>query len=132
MIAQVQGALTATDGDLITVMTAAGVAYELSLPVGAVSRLPPVGSDLHVHTVLVVREDAWSLFGFDLPAERGVFQRLLQANGVGPRLALAMISALGGDRHACARGHSRPKARDPGGGKLPLRRWRRQSQHALY
>jgi Holliday junction DNA helicase RuvA len=53
---------------------------------------------VHLHTVLVVREDGWSLFGFNTPEERAVFQRLLGASGVGPRLALSLVSSLGGDR----------------------------------
>ena len=48
--------------------------------------------------MLVVREDGWALFGFGAAEERGVFQRLLGASGVGPRLALSLLSALGSDR----------------------------------
>ncbi len=68
------------------------------MPVGVLERLPDIGAETHLQTVLVVREDGWSLFGFDAPAEKMVFERLLQATGVGPRLALALISALGADR----------------------------------
>lgn len=98
MIAEIRGTLSSKSGDLVTIMTAAGVGYEVSVPVGTLARLPRVGGDTHLHTTLVVREDSWSLFGFDRPSERIVFQRLLLANGVGPRLALAVLSALGGDR----------------------------------
>jgi Holliday junction DNA helicase RuvA len=61
-------------------------------------RLPPVGSRVTLFTELVVREDSWSLYGFDRVAERTVFQRLLGASGFGPRLALALLSSLGADR----------------------------------
>jgi Holliday junction DNA helicase RuvA len=98
VIAEIRGNLTSKSGDLVTIMTAAGVGYEISVPVGTLGRLPRAGGDVQLHTTLVVREDSWSLFGFDRPSERVVFQRLLLANGVGPRLALAVISALGGDR----------------------------------
>jgi len=98
VIAEIRGTLASKSGDLVTIMTAAGVAYEVSVPVGTLTRLPHVGGDVQLHTSLVVREDSWSLFGFDRLSERVVFQRLLLANGVGPRLALAVISALGGDR----------------------------------
>lgn len=84
--------------DLITVMTEAGVGYELSVPLGVLERLPKVGEPVELFTALVVREDDWSLFGFDTRDERSVFQRVLQANGVGPRLALALLSALGPER----------------------------------
>jgi Holliday junction DNA helicase RuvA len=51
-----------------------------------------------LHTELVVKEDGWALFGFDRAAERLVFQRLLGASGFGPKLALALLSALGPER----------------------------------
>lgn len=98
MIAEVRGILASKSGDLVTIMTAAGVGYEVAVPVGTLARMPRAGGDVQLHTTLVVREDSWSLFGFDRLSERMVFQRLLLANGVGPRLALAVISALGGDR----------------------------------
>ncbi len=98
MIAEVRGTLTAKAGDLVTVMTAAGVGYEIAVPLGVLERLPVLGAEVHLHTGLVVREDGWALFGFDRNEERLVFQRLLLASGVGPRLALSLISALGGDR----------------------------------
>jgi holliday junction DNA helicase RuvA len=98
MIAELRGTLTSLDGDLATIMTAGGVGYEVALPIGALQILPRVGQDVHFHTVLVVREDAWSLFGFNSARERAVFQRILMANGVGPRLALALVSSLGSDR----------------------------------
>jgi len=98
MISLIRGALVTKTGDLITVMTESGVGYELSVPLGVLERLPRVGDPVELYTALVVREDDWSLFGFDTSEERSVFQRVLQANGVGPRLALALLSALGPDR----------------------------------
>ena len=68
------------------------------MPLGVLERLPANGTRISLHTELVVREDGWSLYGFDRVVEREVFQRLLGASGFGPRLALALISALGGDR----------------------------------
>ena len=82
----------------MTLATPGGVTYELAVPIGVVERLPAVGSEVTLQTVLVVREDGWSLFGFDEFGERTVFRRLLGATGVGPRLALAMVSTLGGGR----------------------------------
>ena len=98
MFAMVRGVLLAKSGDLVSVLTAGGVGYELAVPVGVLERLPAIGQETQLHTVLVVREDAWSLFGFLENNERLVFQRLLQASGVGPRLALALISTLGSER----------------------------------
>ena len=98
MIAAITGTLTATTGDRVVIATSGGVTYELAVPIGVVERLPGSGSEVTLHTVLVVREDGWALFGFDELHERIVFQRLLGATGVGPRLALAMVSSLGGSR----------------------------------
>ena len=98
MIAAVEGTLTAKAGDRVTVRTPGGVHYELAVPVGVLERLPGEGTAVTLRTLLVVREDGWQLYGFDREFERQVFQRLLGATGVGPRLALAMVSALGGAR----------------------------------
>lgn len=98
MIAGVRGTLLARTGDRVVVATASGVSYELAVPLGVLERLPAEGSPVDLQTVLVVREDDWALYGFDRPYERGVFQRLLSASGVGPRLALALLSSLGGSR----------------------------------
>lgn len=98
MIAGVRGRLTAKSGDRVVVATAGGVSYELAVPLGVLERMPPEGQDVDLRTVLVVREDGWLLFGFDRDHERQVFQRLLGATGVGPRIALALLSTLGGGR----------------------------------
>ena len=98
MIALVSGVLADRDGDTIVVQTDSGVGYSVTLPAGVVGRLPSVGGRVSLYTELVVKEDGWSLFGFDSPAERQVFQRLLGAGGFGPKLALALLSALGAER----------------------------------
>ena len=95
MIALVSGILRARDGDTVLIETSGGVGYSITLPLGVVERLPTLGSKLQLHTELVVKEDGWALYGFDDPAERSVFQKLLGASGVGPRLALAILSHLG-------------------------------------
>ncbi len=98
MIASVRGTLVSRDTDGIIIETAGGTGYRLEVPLGVFERLPPAGQTVHLYTELVVREDAWLLFGFDAPGERAVFQRLMAASGVGPRLALAILSTLGPDR----------------------------------
>jgi Holliday junction DNA helicase RuvA len=102
MIAGVRGRLTAKSGDRVVVATAGGLSYELAVPLGVLERMPPEGQDVDLRTVLVVREDGWLLFGFDRDHERQVFQRLLGATGVGPRIALALLSTLGGGRVVAA------------------------------
>lgn len=98
MIAQVTGTLLAKDLDRVTVMTAGGVAYELTIPLGVFEVLPRAGEGCTLHTYLVVKEDAWQLFGFGTGFERRVFQRVLDAKGVGPALAIGMLSALSAER----------------------------------
>lgn len=98
MIAAITGTLTAVGVDRLAIAAAGGITYEIAVPIGVVERLPSVGTEVTLLTVLVVREDAWLLFGFDELHERTVFQRLLGATGVGPRLALAMVSTLSGTR----------------------------------
>lgn len=100
MIASVAGLIAAIDGDTVIVQTQGGVGYAVAVPLGVHERLPAVGQRVSLHTELVVREDGWSLYGFDDPFERTVFQRLLSASGVGPKLALAVLSALGPARAA--------------------------------
>lgn len=98
MIAQVSGTLITKELDRVDVMTAGGVAYELSIPLGVYESLPRVGDAVVLHTHLVVKEDAWQLFGFATPFERRVFQRVLNAKGVGPSLALGLLSTLTAER----------------------------------
>ncbi|MBA3343537.1 MAG: Holliday junction branch migration protein RuvA [Gemmatimonadaceae bacterium] len=84
--------------DRVEVMTAGGVAYELLIPLGVFETLPKQGEQIFLHTSLVVKEDAWQLFGFSTVFERRLFQKLLTANGVGPSLALGLMSALSPQR----------------------------------
>ena len=98
MIVQLTGTLIARDLDRVEVMTQGGVAYELSIPLSAYEALPRVGEACTLHTYLVVKEDGWQLFGFSTTFERRVFQKLLGAKGVGPALALGMLSALSAER----------------------------------
>lgn len=96
MIAAVHGTLTDKTGDRVVIATSGGVSYEIAVPIGVLERLPPQGEEIRLSTVPIVREDGWALYGFDDADERAVFVRLLGVNGVGPRLALAIVSTLGG------------------------------------
>ena len=98
MIATIRGSLAARVGDAVIVETEGGVGYEIIVPLGVLERLPAVGARCSLFTELVVREDAWTLYGFDRAGDRSIFQRLLTASGFGPKLALALISGLGPDR----------------------------------
>lgn len=98
MIAHVRGRLVAKDLDRVEVLTAGGVGYELAIPLGVYETLPKVGDEVALHAHLVVRDDEWLLFGFASAFEKRVFQRVLTAGGVGPALALGMLSTLSASR----------------------------------
>ena len=102
MIAQVAGRLAAKQVDRVMIHTAGGVGYEIIVPLGVMERLPAVGETVTLATELVVREDGWSLYGFQDDAGRRFFQRLIGVSGVGPKIAIALMSALGVERGARA------------------------------
>ena len=97
MISRIHGRLAAKEIDHLEVMVA-GVGYEIAVPLSVYETLPPVGDEVALCTHLVVKEDAWLLFGFSTPRDRRIFRALLGAKGVGPALALALLSALNADR----------------------------------
>jgi Holliday junction DNA helicase RuvA len=98
MIVQVTGVLLTKELDRVEILTDGGVAYELAVPLNAYEALPKAGERCALHTYLVVKEDGWQLFGFTSPYERRVFQKVLGAKGVGPALALGLLSSLTADR----------------------------------
>lgn len=98
MISRVQGTLVAHTLDRIEVMTAAGTAYEILVPLSVLESLPRVGGEIALHTAMVVREDAWTLYGFLSAEERRLFHRVMGTTGVGPSLALNLLSTLTGER----------------------------------
>ncbi len=102
MIAQVSGRLAAKQADRVMIHTAGGIGYEIVVPLGVMERLPAVGEAVSLATELVVRDDGWSLYGFQDEAERRFFQRLIGVTGVGPKIAIALMSALGVERGARA------------------------------
>jgi holliday junction DNA helicase RuvA len=79
-----------------------GVGYRLSMTTGSLAALPAVGDEVIVHTHLHVREDELSLFGFESEAEKVAFEQLITVSGIGPKVALATLSALSPDTLAAA------------------------------
>lgn len=71
-----------------------GVGYEIHLPMTCFYELPDLGQEAVVFTQFVVREDAQLLFGFNSKQERALFRELIKVNGVGPKLALAILSGM--------------------------------------
>ncbi|KAA0875112.1 Holliday junction branch migration protein RuvA [Nitrincola tapanii] len=78
-------------------LEAAGVGYEVEASMNACYRLPEVGQEVALYTHLVVREDAQLLYGFADRAERTLFRELIKTNGVGPKLALTILSGTSGE-----------------------------------
>ena len=74
-----------------------GVGYEVEAPMTTFYKLPEIGEEIKLHTHLVVREDAHILFGFANETDRTLFRLLIKVNGVGPKLALTILSGLSAD-----------------------------------
>lgn len=98
MISQIAGTLVTKDLDRVEVMTTGGVGYELVIPLGVYETLPKEGERVVLATHLIVKEDGWQLYGFRNAYERRVFQRVLAAKGVGPALAIGLLSTLTAER----------------------------------
>ena len=93
MIARLSGILAETSADS-AVIDVAGVGYLVHLSGKTIDAIGPVGGEVLILTELQVREDAWTLFGFGSAAERDAFRALTSIQGVGGRLALAILSVL--------------------------------------
>ncbi len=101
-----------------------GVGYEVEAPLNVFDRLPADGEPLTILTHLVVREDAQILYGFLSEADRSLFRELLKVSGIGPRLALAILSGVSGNDFALMieAGDAQALTRLPGIGKKTAER----------
>lgn len=101
-----------------------GVGYELEAPMSTFYQLPNIGTDVLLYTHLVIREDAHALFGFAEEAERGLFRQLIKVNGVGPKLALTILSgqSVSEFHQSIAHGDTQSLVRLPGVGKKTAER----------
>ncbi len=101
-----------------------GVGYEVEAPLNVFDRLPADGEALTILTHLVVREDAQILYGFLSEADRSLFRELLKVSGIGPRLALAILSGVSSDDFALMveAGDAQALTRLPGIGKKTAER----------
>ena len=93
MIALITGKLVELSPPQVVVL-AGGVGYELDLPISHLAQLPPLGNEVTLFIHQVVREDAHLLFGFVDRAERNCFRQLIKISGIGPRIALALLSTM--------------------------------------
>lgn len=93
MIGQLRGTLLAKHPPQVLV-DVGGIAYEVNVPMSTFYHLPATGTEVTLHTHLVVREDAQLLYGFGSFEERAAFRALIKISGVGARTALAVLSGL--------------------------------------
>jgi Holliday junction DNA helicase RuvA len=93
MIGSLRGKLMSRQAPTI-IIECQGVGYEVETPMSTFLDLPSVGSELFLHTHLLVREDAQILYGFGSLEERGLFRMLLRISGVGAKMGLAVLSAM--------------------------------------
>ena len=101
MIAGLRGKLEARGADH-AIVNVGGVSFQVHVPTSTLASLGAVGEEVHLHTYLYLREDVMALYGFATPEELELFQMLITVSGVGPRLALALLSALNPERLASA------------------------------
>jgi len=94
VIGSLQGRLVAKQAPVI-VVECGGVGYEVETPMSTFLELSAVGSELFLHTHLQVRDDAHILYGFSTGEEKTLFRQLLKVNGVGAKMALAILSGMG-------------------------------------
>ncbi len=93
MIALLEGTLV-EKAPGTAVISAGGVGYAISIPLSTFDKLPAVGETARVFTYLHVREDALLLFGFYTREERSTFEKMIAISGVGPKLALSILSSM--------------------------------------
>lgn len=93
MIGRLRGILVRKEPPVL-VVDVGGVGYECEAPMTTFYDLPPLGENVILYTHLLVREDALALYGFARESQRRLFRELLKVSGVGPRMALAVLSGL--------------------------------------
>ena len=93
MTGQIRGKLIEKNPPEI-LMEVGGITYELQIPMSTLYQLPELGRDVLLHTHFVVREDAQLLYGFYDKGDKAMFRALIRVNGVGPKLALGILSSM--------------------------------------
>jgi Holliday junction DNA helicase RuvA len=93
MIASLRGTVRRKTSDTV-IIDVAGVGYLVSIPVSTLGAIPGAGHEVSLHVYTHLREDSLSLFGFATELEKDLFQMLLCVSGIGPKLALSVLSGL--------------------------------------
>jgi holliday junction DNA helicase RuvA len=123
MIASVRGKIVIRRPESV-VVECAGVGYRLAVSAHTLQQVPPVGDEVFLHSHLIMRDDGMQLFGFAAEDERDLFLMLLGVQGVGPKVALAVLSGgtTGELLNAIAAGDSKRFQAVPGIGKRTAER----------
>lgn len=123
MIGRLTGVLISKQPPML-LLDVNGVGYEIDAPMSTFYQLPAAGERVTLHTHLVVREDAWLLCGFASEPERRMFRDLIKVNGVGAKLALAILSGISAEdfAHCVQEGDTSSLVRLPGVGKKTAER----------
>ena len=123
MIARLAGVLLEKSPDKI-IVDVQGVGYEVRVPLSTYSLLPLAGESVQVLVHTHVREDSLTLYGFSTPRERHLFEKMISVSGVGPKLALALLSGLTPEELAGAilSGNTQPLGKVPGVGRKTAER----------
>lgn len=123
MIGRIKGTLLEKQPPYLLI-DVAGVGYEIEVPMSTFYQLPEVGQPITLHTHLTVREDAHLLYGFYESRERSLFRQLIKVNGVGPKLALTILSSIDPDQfvHSILDNDATQLVRLPGIGKKTAER----------
>lgn len=123
MIAQLRGTLLEKHPNQ-AVVEAGGVGYDVTIPVSTFTHLPDSGAEVKLRIHTHVREDALSLFGFLTQDEKAIFEKLIGVSGIGPTLAVKVLSGLAAPDliNAIRRGDSASLVRIPGVGKKTAER----------
>lgn len=124
MISYIKGPLVEIEGDII-VVEARCVGYNIRVPLSLLDGLPDIGSEVRIYTYLQVREDAMSLYGFLNRQDLKMFRLLLGVNGIGPKGALGLLSAMSPDdlRLAIISGDAKAISKAPGIGSKTAQRF---------
>ncbi|WP_417346692.1 Holliday junction branch migration protein RuvA [Ferrimonas sp.] len=101
MIGRLQGTLIEKQAPEVLI-DCGGVGYEVQLPMTSFYQLPDVGQPCTLVTHFVVREDAQLLYGFATRSERALFRELIKTNGIGPKMALAILSGMSAEQFVAA------------------------------
>lgn len=97
MITSLRGKLLGSDLNSC-VIEVGGIGFRVNVPSGVLGALPPAGQEVFLHTYLAIKEDALDLYGFSDPGDLQIFKSVLSVGGVGPKLALSILSTFSADQ----------------------------------